>query len=342
MRRLCTCSACRCNRRPSSHMRRKRPSTAAVMTPTTQRRQRPRSRSFSASLKRRRPALSRREPEAAEAALWRARELISGDYGALATTRRQLRLLIAFTHDPPELIEPLSGPGVLHFCGHRLRARFPAEDIEPVAARIAAELERIAPGFGYGALASGADILCAEELLRRGAELHVVLPFDRDAFIRASVADAGDQWIARFDACMAAAESVTYATDDALEGEDVLFRYGTELAMGMALQRATWLDAPAAQLAILGGEQADQAAGTAVDVRTWSATGNPATVLRPPNAARPEPGSTRPEGVRLVRSLIFADVRKFSTLTDEQLPRFTKVVLSELSRVLREYEGEVE
>ena len=34
-------------------------------------------------------------------------------------------------------------------------------------------------GVAYGALAAGADIILAEALLKRGAALHVVLPFAR-------------------------------------------------------------------------------------------------------------------------------------------------------------------
>src|SRR4051794_4387673 len=152
------------------------------------------------------------EREAAEDAITLACALVAGDHSALATTRRQLRLLIAATGDPPELLDALSGPAVLHFCGHRIGGRrFPLEDESVVAARIAEELEGLAPAFGYGALANGGDILCAEELLRRGAELHVVLPFARDEFVETSVGDGGEAWIKRFDACMERAHSITYA-----------------------------------------------------------------------------------------------------------------------------------
>jgi class 3 adenylate cyclase len=285
-----------------------------------------------------------RDLETAEDALRRARKLNAQDYSALATTRRQLRLLVEFTGDPEDLLEPLSGPAVLHYCGHRIGGRFPAEDIPHVAGRIAHELERVSPGFGYGALANGADILCAEELLRRGVELHVILPFARDEFVHASVADGGDEWVARFDACIEAAKSVTYATDDALRGEDVLFRYGTELAMGTTLQRATWLDAPAVQLAIWDGETVDRTAGTAIDVAAWQATGHSSIIVRPPHAVPPDVEAAPaddPAG-RVVRSLLFADVRKFSTLTDEQLPRFNSVVMAALGRVLDDYDDAID
>jgi class 3 adenylate cyclase len=287
------------------------------------------------------------EPEVAREALLRARELHGGDYSALATTRRQLRLLVDASGAPDDLLHPLSGPPVLHFCGHRIGGpRFPHDDETQVTARVAEELDRSSPGFGYGALASGADIICAEQLLKRGADLHVVLPFARDEFVRTSVEDSGEQWVGRFEACLAAATSVTYATDDAYMGEDILFIYGTELAMGMALQRAAWLDADAVQLAVWDGLQTEHPAGTSVDVARWGATGHHTVIVRPPNTRVPEPGP--PEETddqlspRVVRSLIFADVAGFSKLTDEELPRFNDVVLSALGRVLARYDDAID
>ncbi len=122
-----------------------------------------------------------------------------------------------------------------------------------VASAIAEVVGHHAPGFAYGSLASGADILWAEALLAAGSELHVVLPFARGEFVALSVASAGARWIERFERCAAAATTIHYATDDAFLGDDVLFRYGTELAMGLALLRARYLDAEVRQLAVWDG-----------------------------------------------------------------------------------------
>ena len=122
------------------------------------------------------------DERAARRALERAASLHGGDYSSLATTRRQLRLVCALTGTDPAIIRILAGPGVAHFCGHRIAAagapgRFPAEAEQGVADRIDAELTRDTPRYAYGSLASGADIMWAEALLARGAELHIVLPF---------------------------------------------------------------------------------------------------------------------------------------------------------------------
>ena len=105
-------------------------------------------------------------------------------------------------------------------------------------------------GPAYGALSSGADVMWVEALLAHGAELHVVLPFAREEFLRASVEPGGPAWAGASSAVLTAASTVPYATEDAFLGDDVLFRYGAELAMGLALLRARWLRAEVGQLAV--------------------------------------------------------------------------------------------
>ena len=112
--------------------------------------------------------------------------------------------------------------------------------------------------------------------------MHVVLPFARAEFVEESVAPAGEGWVERFDRCLDSAASVRYATDDAYRGDEVLFRYGSELAMGLALLRARYLDADVQQLAVWDREPARGAAGTAIDVATWLRRGGSVTLVQPP------------------------------------------------------------
>ena len=284
---------------------------------------------------------------AAREALARAAAVHEGDFGALATTRRQLRLVCRLASIDEGVIDILAGPAVVHYCGHRISAegRFPDEAEAEVASLIEAEVARLTPGYAYGALASGADILWAEALLRHGAELHVVLPMVRDGFIESSVAPSGDGWVTRFDRCFAAAKTVTYATDDAFLADDVLYRYGTELAMGLALLRGRYLDAEVRQLAVWDGGPANGKAGTAIDVDTWRRGNRAVTVVEPLAARSTRLERTTPVATasdRAVRSLLFADVKGFSKLTDEELPRFATHVLGTFASVLDDYGASVE
>ena len=287
----------------------------------------------------------------AREALEQAASRHQGDYSALATTRRQLRLVCELADIDPDLLSPLSGPAVVHFCGHLISAvgapgRFPASAEREVAARIEAEVASRRPGFAYGALAGGADILWAEALLRHGAELHVVLPFARDEFVGSSVAPCGAGWTERFERCLTRATTVTYATDDAFLGDDVLYRYGTELAMGLTLLRARYLDAEIRQLAVWDGGAPLGQAGTAIDVATWRRDGRPATIIQPFPGQTPRQPETAAASAaatgRVVRTMLFADVKGFSKLSDEQLPRFTSHMLGAFAAVLDRYRNQVE
>lgn len=300
---------------------------------------------------------------AARGALERAAARHGGDYGALATTRRQLRTICELLGFDSELLSLLAGPAVVHFCGHRIageheQGRFPREAEELVAARIAEVIKRHPPGYAYGSLASGADILWAEALLAHGSELHIVLPFALREFVELSVQPSGADWTERFERCLAAATRVSYATDDAFLGDDVLFRYGTELAMGLALLRARYLDAEVRQLALWDGGPAQGDAGTSIDVATWRRAGRDVTVVSPaadiptgatgsaitdpvPPADVPNRESSAPSRGRVVRAMLFGDVKGFSKLTDEQLPVFADRVLGAFADAVQRHEDDV-
>ena len=219
--------------------------------------------------------------------------------------------------------------------------RFPAEAEDEVVAQIDAELTRDTPRYAYGSLASGADILWAEALLAHGAELHVVLPFAREAFIDSSVASSGPGWVARFQRCLGAAASVIYATENAFVPDDALYRYGSELAMGLALLRARYLDADVRQLAVWDGAGDLGEAGTARDIATWRATGLGVSVIAPGPAVAPAAPATEASG-RVVRAMLFADVKGFSKLADEQVPRVLQAVLGAFAAVLERYAHAIE
>ena len=81
--------------------------------------------------------------------------------------------------------------------------RFPESKAEAVRARIAQQLAQWEIGRRDLAIcggACGADILFAEECLRRGAQIRLLLPQAIDDFVRDSVRHAGEDWVRRFHA----------------------------------------------------------------------------------------------------------------------------------------------
>ncbi len=142
-------------------------------------------------------------------------------------------------------------------------------------------------GFAYGSLASGADILVAEAVLDAGIRLEIVLPFDTDEFETVSVAPAGERWAERFRSCLARARvSGARASDSSFMHDEELFGYAARIAIGHALNRAAFLDAPVEQLAVWDGDSSNGIAGTAHDVAIWGAAGHPTHVISLPASGR--------------------------------------------------------
>ena len=233
------------------------------------------------------------------------------------------------------VLAALAGPAVAHFCGHRIAApgadgRFPAAQEASVARAIAEELDRRPVGYrlrlarerrrhpvGGGAARTRqrAERRCCRSRARSSSER-------RSRAVRRALGRA-------LPALPVAAATVGYATDDAFLGDDVLYRYGTELAMGLALLRARFLDAEVRQLAVWDGGPARGAAGTAIDVDTWGAAGvrRWSSGWPVPSGARSRAPRSSASPARVVRAMLFGDVKGFSQLSDEQLPRFAEAVL---------------
>ena len=268
------------------------------------------------------------------------------DLAARATTRRQLRMICSARGISDEVLEPLASPTVINYTGHMIAAvgahgRFPTSQEDSVANKIAERLEKLRVGFCYGPLASGGDILFAEALLARGAELHVVLPFARDEFIEISVAPAGPAWIARFEVCMQRAASITYATEDRFLGHDWVFAYGSYVAMGLAVLRARFLDADVLQMAVWDGIETHGIAGTGFDVRTWRNAGRTSEIITPipeaQSSTKSMPNTPVTGGQRELKAMLFGDVRGFSKLTESQIPAFVTHLLGAIGEVLTRY-----
>jgi len=268
------------------------------------------------------------------------------DLAARAATRRQLRMICNARDISDDVLDPLASPTVINYTGHMIAAvgakgRFPAAQEYSVVKQITERLEKHRVGFGYGPLACGGDILFAEALLARGAELHVVLPFARDEFIEISVAPAGPDWVARFESCMQRAASVTYATEDSYLGHDWVFAYGSFVAMGLAVLRARFLDADVVQMAVWDGIETTGMAGTAFDVRTWRNAGRALEVITPfPEATSSvtnQPVAPLIGGQRELKAMLFGDVRGFSKLTESQIPAFVSHLLGAIGEVLARY-----
>ncbi len=248
---------------------------------------------------------------------------------------------------------------MIHYTGHRIGPRLPQSEMGRLREQVRDVLAKLNVGFGYGSLASGADIVFAEELLARGAEINLAMPFEVDEFKRISVADAGGDWIERFDRCYARAATVTFATTDEYLGDNSLFGYAGKIAMGLAILRAQFLDSEVCQIAVWDGRPAagdGHSAGTAVDTAFWDKQGLPREIIKPDGtegsaASHPTVTATATQSQpatsaaahhgRAIRAMLFADAKGFSKLREAQMPVFVSEVLGRFAKVLRRHEDKI-
>lgn len=255
-------------------------------------------------------------------------------YAAHASTLRQLEMICRETGAPSAWLDPFRPPVCAHFTGHILApggagALDGAALREQVEAQIRAE--RI--GFAYGGLAAGGDIVFAEAVLEAGAELHVVLPVGRASFLEVSVAPFGPDWVARFERCMARAATIRYAAPDPYRGDEQVFAYSSQFAMGCAVLRAQTLSTEAIQVAIWDGHATTGPSGVSADLAYWAQSGRRRAIIgveRPPPAPRPAP----PIAQRTMKAMLFADVQGFGALRDDQIPAFIEGVMGRIARAI--------
>ena len=288
------------------------------------------------------------ELEDAKSAIKEAANHVDGDYSASASTRAQLLRICAEMDLDSDLLDPLKPPSVIYYSGHMIAragrsGQFDVGSEDAVRSRIDELLNEHDVGFGFGSLACGSDILFAEALLARGAELHAVIPFDLEEFAEVSVYCGGPGWKERMDECLARATSVTQATTGAYLGDDSLFNYGARIAMGFARIKAQNLSADLRMLAVWNGQKPKFQAGTAVDVAFWQERNLNIEIIDCGPSAAGEAGAFPSNNqndrdlTRKIYPVAFADIKGFSRLSENDLARFFEKVMGRLGSTMDKY-----
>jgi len=265
-----------------------------------------------------------------------------------------------FRRDSTAIEHALKIPGIVVFAGHlidrpeRASARFPAELEPAVRAAIESRIKKIAPGFGYASAGCGADILFFEALLESGGEAHVVLPYEKEQFIKDSVAFANSDWVNRFERILERATSVTTASSERIEEGSMSFEYANLLLFGLAEIRARQLETNLVPLAIWDKKPGDGPGGTASVVEHWKNLDLDVQVIdlakilkreigvsvktRPPAAAGAQQskarGSAKASLPTRIMAMLFADAVNFSKLTEQQIPLFLNYFLGAIGRLI--------
>jgi tetratricopeptide (TPR) repeat protein len=166
-----------------------------------------------------------------------------------ASTLRQFVVIHDMLGSDPAWLDLLRPPRSLHYSG---RVAFEADAAFDEALAAVLDSERI--GFGYGALAAGAELAVAEALLARGAELHVILPSDAESFAARFVDPFGAEWRRRFDAAIDAAETVEHVRPLRSPPDARMVALADQVALGAAMLNAERLMSEAVALRVGGQE----------------------------------------------------------------------------------------
>jgi class 3 adenylate cyclase len=284
----------------------------------------------------------------------------AGNAGMVSTMRRQLALLARAVPEAGKLLELLPAADVVAFAGHMIDAvgrgapRFPATLVPEVKTALNDALANLRDPVIYTSAACGADLLLIEAALERNAEINIVLPFDRDDFVRTSVAVGGDEWVSRFDAALSRANRIVMATEEGYLGDDALFTHAAMLVEGLAMLRAAQLQTAPRLLCLVDPVEDARVGGTRESIERWTrnvgmphaidlrklrlnstATGEQFSYARTA-AASPatSPVDTAPRPSRALKTMLFADFAGYSRLHDAFAPLFQTRFLEIGARII--------
>jgi class 3 adenylate cyclase len=256
-----------------------------------------------------------------------------------ASTLRQFRLIHDETGISPAWLDTHRPPHSLHFAGH-LGVSGRDEILLREQVHLILAEEKI--GFGYGALAAGADIVIAECLLARGAALHVVLPVKRLAYALQSVTPYGCDWPTRYAACLEQADSVSEVTDLTGPFEPLTIGLASDVAMGAAVLNARALESGANQLIIadFGTGFFGTGAYAGRDAERWEATGHAQHIVRAARGASVEASGVardpRPVPSRRLAAILHYIVSGTERLDDEDWPLIETEIFAPLRAAIAE------
>jgi class 3 adenylate cyclase len=312
-----------------------------------------------------------------------------GDIGAALGNLLRLREVKA-TKDP-KWIEDQIGRLVV-FSGHMIDSpqrlagglppRFPNHPdlIRAVDQAIRERLDELNATVGFCSLACGSDILFARAMLDREAELHVVLPFAENDFVRTSV-DFGlpdpamepwrrwfgrdpvmRQWWQWFQGILGnlPRDNLHYATTESYLETHELFDFVNTFTQGLAVLRARQRVVRPTALVVHdtespgGGDR-----GTEYFLGTWQKAGVKLAELKEAKPIRLDEIRKRvpmvlpdPTGVRLlalpaepgvggrpIKTILFADVAKFSGIPERLLSEFFDRYIGFLKHAFRTVAG---
>lgn len=212
--------------------------------------------------------------------------------------------------------------------------RFPAASVPAVADAIRSWIHETAPISVRASAAPGADILFCEAALESGVDLYLVLPFESDEFRRYVLSTADPEWASRLERVIAGASEITELSrgnhDETKQGP-ALYDFTNRVVLGMARADAEFHSAEVKTLAVWDGNPHIATGGTSDCIRLWKESGQSIDGLIDPESGMQHDSSSatnwqtqlkQPNLPEEIRTIVFADVVGFSSLSDPGLREF--------------------
>jgi len=303
----------------------------------------------------------------ADAALAEALRAMQGAPVVRTALRRELSALASAGVRVPDRVLTALPPAVVAICAGQAidlpgqtPPIFPSHLERAVAAAIDQAVESLGVEIAYVGAGAGADILFIEALLRRGAEVNIMIPCDPNDFVGTRVLPAGPVWERRHRHALRLADTVTVVTEDQEAGEETLIRFANQVIDGSARLRAEVLGTD--PYLVAAGDHSGPAipGGPADFIDNWGdparlrmihldqirdaqppvpdPSSPPAAVSMPSACASVSSSPSSPvmamaggsegtdAGPRVVRTMLFADVVGFTRLAEAELPAFWQVM----------------
>ncbi len=276
-------------------------------------------------------------------------------YGDIASMASQLRLL---ENDIPEVTSILTAfdvGRVVVFSGSMMRTsikesllissqsacQLPADNT--IRKHIRSKLSELKCRIAYSSVACGCDIIFCEVALELGIELRIVLPFHLDDFYRTSV-DFGLPeyacWKTRCDVIINSDVHVYYSTRDPFLNDNLLFEFANDVMQGLAITEAAEFGSNAISLIITDRSLIGRRGGANQFLEKWTAQGREAVVVDLAEICLIQTEASvvteSVSGVREIKSMLFADVKGFSRLQEEQNLTFFLHFLKEVAEILKQ------
>ncbi len=263
--------------------------------------------------------------------------------------------------DFDELFPTFALPQVIVYTGHRIDANdrssacFPAEKMPYVKSEIRHQLGAFSSAICIGSAANGADLLFAEAALENGFDLHIVLPYNRDVFRQESVKADDDIWFELYDTVLDKAKSLIELAEFSSYSQDTIYDFANRYITGMALSRAASTMSKVKGLAVFDGVESALVGGTYSALELWKQTNIDYEVIslevdgiytanefpQGEEAIFALPVVTRQKNADVsyynYLPMLFADVKGYSKLNEEQLVNFSSVFLAKAGEIFNRH-----